>query len=490
MLYSLTQTAATEINTDCLIVGVYENGSLTRSAQLLDSKIHGLITVLIHQGDFSGKLGQALVLHQISGIPAKRLLLVGCGQPGKLTSQQYSKLLQQAFNALQSTGTETVAVYLTEVEVDQLDNHGKVRQLVEQAEFCQYRFEQFKKQPRTNSKLKNVILFAAAETEKALTEGLAIAKGTALTRDLGNMPPNICTPAYLAEQAQELARDYPALKVEILEEADMEKLGMGALLAVAKGSRNPAKFIVMHYQAAKQNQAPIVLVGKGVTFDTGGICIKPREKMDEMKYDMCGAASVLGTVLSIAELKLSINVIGLIPTVENMPDGKAYRPGDILTSMAGLTIEVTNTDAEGRLILCDALTYAERFNPAVVIDIATLTGAMIISLGYHTTGFFSNDDKLAAEIEQASRYSNDAVWRLPYNALYQEALNSNFADMVNAASPDAGSITAACFLSRFTENYAWAHLDIAGTAWKTGKDKGAVGRPVPLLVQFLLNHAK
>jgi len=489
MLYTLTQQDPTQISSECLIIGLYENAALTPAAKLIDDSNNSFISELISQNDFTGKYAQTLILFKLPNLRAKRIMLVGCGVRGKLCEKQYSQLLNQVYKALQNTGAKEAVTYLTEVEVKQRDEAWKVRQLVEQAYYSNYRFKGYKKQPETEARLQNLKVAAAPASEKALAEAMAIGKANHFTRELADLPPNVCTPSYLAEQAQQLAHSYPSLQTEILDVAAMEKIGMGALLAVAKGSHNPAKFIIVKYQGSTPEQAPVVLVGKGVTFDTGGICLKPKENMDEMKYDMCGAASVLGTLLALAELKLPLNVIGLIPTVENMPDGLAYRPGDIVTSLSGQTIEILNTDAEGRLILCDALTFAERFKPAVVIDVATLTGAMIIALGFHTTGLFSNDDKLALELLNAADASNEPTWRLPYNHQYQEALNSNFADMANSAGRDAGSITATCFLSRFTESYSWAHLDIAGTASKGGKEKGATGRPVALLVQFLLNRA-
>jgi leucyl aminopeptidase len=319
-------------------------------------------------------------------------------------------------------------------------------------------------------------------------QGLAVANGMNLARDLGNLPGNICTPSYLAEQAQSLSQQYDTVTTTILDEEEMEELGMGSLLSVSKGSRQPAKLITMNYQGAGDDK-PVVLVGKGLTFDAGGISLKPAAGMDEMKYDMCGSASVFGTISAIAELNLAINVIGVIPSSENMPDGDANKPGDIVTSMAGKTIEILNTDAEGRLILCDALTYSERFEPAVVIDIATLTGAIIVALGSKTTGLMANDQQLADDLLQAGTDSHDRAWQLPLWDDYQEQLDSNFADIANIGGKEAGSVTAACFLSRFTEKFTWAHLDIAGTAWKSGgKDKGATGRPVPMLVQYLLNR--
>ena len=315
-----------------------------------------------------------------------------------------------------------------------------------------------------------------------------MAAGVGLAKDLGNLPPNVCTPSYLADQALALAKTY-GFKVEVLEREALQKLGMGSFLGVSQGSEEPPKFIIMQHLKGKKDQKPVVLVGKGITFDTGGISLKPGSEMDEMKYDMCGAASVLGTFKAIAAMDLALNVIGVIPTCENMPDGRAVRPGDVLTSMSGLTIEVLNTDAEGRLILCDALTYAERFEPSAVIDIATLTGACVIALGHHASGLFSNNDALASELLQAGETALDRAWHMPMWDDYQPLLDSNFADMANIGGRAAGSITAACFLSRFAKKYDWAHLDIAGTAWKSGKEKGGTGRPVPLLTEFLVSRA-
>jgi len=321
-----------------------------------------------------------------------------------------------------------------------------------------------------------------------LEQGLAVAHGVSLARDLGNLPGNVCTPAYLAEQAREVAKRY-RMKITVLEREDMEKLGMGALLSVAAGSAQPPKLIVLEHRSGPRSQRPVALVGKGITFDTGGISLKPASEMDEMKFDMCGAASVLGTIKAAAEMKLPVNVVGLIPTSENMPGGRATKPGDIVTTMSGQTVEVLNTDAEGRLILCDALTYAERFEPAAVVDIATLTGACVIALGHVASGLFANDDALARELLAAGELACDRAWRMPLWDEYQEQLKSNFADFANIGGRPAGSVTAACFLARFTKKFKWAHLDIAGTAWKSGKEKGASGRPVPLLTQFLVNRA-
>jgi leucyl aminopeptidase len=340
--------------------------------------------------------------------------------------------------------------------------------------------------------LRRIVLAVAKSDEKraarGLAQGLALAHGISLARDLGNLPGNVCTPAYLAEQARKLAKHY-RLKVQVLERVDMEKLGMNTLLSVAAGSSQPPKLIVLEYRAGPKTQKPVVLVGKGVTFDTGGISLKPAPEMDEMKYDMSGAGSVLGTLKAVAEMKLPVNVIGIIPATENMPGARATKPGDIVTSMSGQTVEILNTDAEGRLILCDALTYAERYDPAAVIDIATLTGACVIALGHVVSGLFANDDPLAREVLAAGEHTGDGAWHLPLHDEYQDQLRSNFADFANIGGRPAGAVTAACFLSRFTKKYKWAHLDVAGTAWKSGKDKGSTGRPVPLLTQFLVNRA-
>ncbi len=356
-----------------------------------------------------------------------------------------------------------------------------------------YQFTAYKSNKETDSKVEKISIIAP-ETElgfaqTGLTQGKAIAEGINLTKLLADLPGNICTPTYLAQQAFELGKKYPSLDISVLEESDMEKLGMGALLSVSRGSRQPAKLITLDYRGGEKNGKPIVLIGKGLTFDAGGISLKQAPGMDEMKYDMCGGATVLGTLLAAAQMQLPLNIIGLIPASENMPDGDANKPGDILTSMSGKTIEVLNTDAEGRLLLCDTLTYAERYNPDVVIDMATLTGACLVALGRVPSGLLGNNDALCNELLAASETANDSLWRLPLWEEYQEQLKSNFADMANVGGKDAGTITAACFLSQFAENFHWAHLDIAGTAWRTGPTKGATGRPVPLLSQYLINRA-
>ncbi len=482
--------------TACLVLGVYESRRLTPAADQFDSACGGYLGNLLRRGDLEGKPGQSLLLFSVPEALCERVLLVGCGRERDLDDRRFRQILNNTATTLNDTGATEAVLYLTDLAVKGRDLNWKIRQAVEAVEETRYRFDSLKsKKDAPRRPLRKIILSVPGRRElpggeQAVQEGIAIAAGVKLVKDLGNLPPNICTPAYLAEQASALAQEFPILRVEVLEEADMERLGMGALLAVTRGSVQPAKLIRLEYRQGTEAQKPYILVGKGVTFDTGGISLKPGENMDEMKYDMCGAASVLGTLRACAELQLPLNIIGLIPAVENMPGGRASRPGDIVTSLSGQTIEILNTDAEGRLILCDALTYAESDEPAAVIDIATLTGACIIALGRHPHGLFSNHPPLAHALQAAGHAAADRVWELPLWEDYQEALDSNFADMANVASNrDGGAIMAACFLSRFAKKFHWAHLDIAGTAWKSGKTKGATGRPVPLLTQYLLDRA-
>lgn len=479
----------------CIVVGVYETRKLTDPAKILDKATDGYITSILRNGDMEGKAGTSLLLHNVPGTLCKRVLLIGLGKEKDFGDKAYFEAMRATFNALNNTGSTDAALFLTENSVKERDEYWKISQAVIIAMESIYRFDRLKSKPDESKRLLRKVTFNATSSaqldtgKEAIQLGLATAHGMSLAKDLGNLAPNICTPTYLADQAKEIAKTHK-LKISVLEEKDMEKHGMGSLLAVAKGSRQPAKLIVVEYQGRKKMEKPVVLVGKGVTFDTGGISLKPSPDMDEMKYDMSGAASVLGTLTAIAEMKLAVNVVAIIPATENMPDGNATKPGDVVTSMSGQTIEILNTDAEGRLILCDALTYAERYKPEVVIDIATLTGACVIALGNVATGLISNDDKLAQELLRAGQQSTDRVWQLPLWDDYQDLLKSNFADIANIGGRAAGTITAACFLSRFTREYRWAHLDIAGTAWKSGKDKGSTGRPVPLLTQFLISHAK
>ena len=479
----------------CLVLGVLEARHLSPSAEKADEAAGGFITHLLRRGDMDGKLGQTLLLHNVPNLAAERVLLIGCGPSRELGDSQFRTLIAKAANTLNEIGATEAVSYLTELPVKGRDTVWKVRQTVEGCEDALYRFDQLKsKKDETRRPLRKLVINVAergevAGAEAAARTGMAVAAGIKLTKELGNLPPNICTPGYLADQALALAKRHKALKVKVLNKSDMEKLGMGALLAVARGSEEPPKFIIAEYRGGKKGDKPVALVGKGVTFDSGGISIKPAQAMDEMKYDMCGAASVLGTLAAIAEMKLAINVVGLIPATENLPSGLAVKPGDVVTSLSGQTIEILNTDAEGRLILCDALTYAERFEPVAVIDIATLTGACVIALGKHASGLLGNHPPLIHALLNAGKDTGDRAWELPLWEEYQDQLKTNFADMANVGGREGGTITAACFLSRFTKKYHWAHLDIAGTAWVTGEKKGATGRPVPLLTQFLMQHA-
>ena len=483
----------------CVVVGVFEDGTLDAAASRLDKASGKRLGQLIERGDLSGKAGSSLVLHDLPGTVCARALLVGLGKRDDFGDKAYAAALRNALKALAQTGAEDAVVYLTTLAVGERSPAWKVRQALIAAGDASYRFDQFKSSPADERALTHLAFAVAKDSEQkaaetALTQGLAIAEGCALARDLGNLPGNVCTPEYLARTARELADEF-GLELEVLEREDMEQLGMHSLLSVAKGSRQAPKLIVAHYRGApakkgsKKSKGPLVLVGKGITFDSGGISLKPGEGMDEMKFDMCGAASVLGTLKTVAQLALPIDLTVIVPATENMPDGAASKPGDIVASLSGQSIEILNTDAEGRLILCDALTYAERFEPAAVIDVATLTGACVVALGHVATGLFANDDELAADLLAAGGTALDRAWQLPLWDDYQDLLKSNFADMANIGGRWGGSITAACFLSRFARKYTWAHLDIAGTAWKSGADKGATGRPVPLLAHYLIDRA-
>ncbi len=481
--------------TGCIVAGVFDSRKLSVRARQIDQATEGMISSLLRRGDMEGKLGQTLLLHHLPNLPSERALLVGCGKEREFAEAQYCEVNVTAAKLLNETGSTEMTTYLTELEVKGRNIAWKVRQAVMTIEAVIYRFDRLKsKSASPRRPLRKVVLAVPKRSdisagEQAIKEGKATSNGVALTKDLGNLPGNICTPTYLAEQATEFGREY-GLATKVLDASDMEGLGMGSLLSVSRGSRQPPKLIVLEYSGRREGDAPIALVGKGITFDSGGISIKPAGQMDEMKYDMCGAASVLGTLRAAAELRLPVNIVGLIPAAENMPGGNANKPGDVVTSMSGQTVEVLNTDAEGRLVLCDALTYAERFKPTSIIDIATLTGACVIALGSHATGLMGNNEPLVRELLTAGKDSYDRAWQLPLWSEYQKQLDTNFADMANIGGREAGTITAACFLSRFARKFKWAHLDIAGTAWKGGKAKGATGRPVPLLTQFLINRCR
>jgi leucyl aminopeptidase len=478
---------------DCIVIGVFESQTLSGAALEIDAATGGLLTRIIKAGDMDGKNGTTLFLHEVPGIGASRVLLVGLGKQDGFGQKAYGDAVRAAGRAILATKIVQVTFTLAQLPVLERSADWAVRAAILALREQAYRFTQMKSKPdATPRSLRRVVFSVDGADEKAakvaLRQGVAIANGMDLTRDLGNLPGNVCTPAYLAQTARKLAKDWK-LKVEVLAQKQIEALKMGSFLSVTRGSVEPPQFIVLQYQGASAKTAPVVLVGKGITFDTGGISLKPGEAMDEMKYDMLGAGSVLGTLRAVAEMGLKLNLVVLVPTCENMPSGTATKPGDIVTSMKGLTVEVLNTDAEGRLILCDALTYAERFKPAAVIDVATLTGACVIALGHHNTGLFARDDALAGELLDASREVVDPTWRMPLDDAYKELLKSNFADLANIGGRPGGAITAACFLAHFTEAYPWAHLDIAGTAWKSGAAKGATGRPVPLLSQFLIDRA-
>ncbi|HEX3633756.1 MAG TPA: leucyl aminopeptidase [Casimicrobiaceae bacterium] len=477
----------------CVVVGVFDNRKPSLSAELIDRASNGYISEIIRRGDMEGKLGATLLLHNVRGTLADRVLLVGLGKERDFREREFRSAIRAAVRLLNETGSYEAVVYLTEEKVKRREVAWRVEHAVVVAMEAVYRFDQMKSQPAdVRRPLRKLTLSVPQRSdltagEAAAARGLAIAHGMDLARDLGNLPGNICTPTHLAERAQALAQEL-GFKCEVFDRPKLEELKMGSFLSVTNGSDQPPKFIVLEYFGGPKKQRPLVLVGKGITFDSGGISLKPGNDMDQMKFDMCGAGSVLGAFRAVAELKAKVNLVGLIPTCENMPNGRATKPGDVVRSMSGQTIEVLNTDAEGRLILCDALTYAERYEPAAVVDIATLTGAMVVALGHVACGVFSNSDSLGRALLNAGEDAFDRGWQLPLWDDYQEALNSNFADFANIGSRAGGSITAACFLSKFAKKFDWAHLDIAGVAWKEGKEKGATGRPVPLLTTWVLSQ--
>jgi leucyl aminopeptidase len=493
MDYFIETTPLDALQCDCVIIGVYQDQQLCESPTALDGNTRDLISQVVSRGDIKGKVGDTALINVVPNSQLTRILLVGLGENKPLSTKNYRKVLTAAINNLKKPHIKSVACSLAACAVVNSDWQWKTRQIVEIFGDAIYQFTALKSDKETQSKIEKIIITAPeeqlAQAQAGLLQGQAIADGVNLTKHLADLPGNICTPTFLAEQAIELGKKYDKLTINILEEADMAALGMNVFLSVSRGSREPAKLIGLNYQGGAPDSKPIVLIGKGLTFDAGGISLKPGLGMDEMKYDMCGGAAVLGTLLAAAQMNLPLNIIGLIPSSENLPDGYANKPGDIWTSMSGKTVEILNTDAEGRLILCDTLTYAEKFKPDVVIDLATLTGACLVALGRVPSGLLGNDDALCNDLIAASETASDSLWRLPLWEEYQEQLKSNFADLANIGGKDAGTITAACFLSRFAENFRWAHLDIAGTAWRTGSNKGATGRPVPLLTQYLINRA-
>jgi leucyl aminopeptidase len=490
MEYFTTTGDASQRAVDCVIVGVYDRG-LGKSAAQIDAASGGMLRKQLKSNDIPTQLGRCVVLTNLPGVRAPRVAVVGLGKPDAFGKQQFQRAMQAVLQAISQSNCRRILVGLTLEDAGGADVYYLARYTAQAVGEALYRFTAMKsgKQPSAMPLARVGLAIAArgnaARTLRGAEHGDAIAAGVTLARELGNLPANVCTPTYLARTAQKLARDNAKLQTTILNEAQMKRLGMNSLLSVTAGSVEPAKFIVIKYRG-KARAKPVVLVGKGVTFDSGGISLKPGPAMDEMKFDMCGAAAVIGTVATVASLGLPINVNVVVPTVENLPSGSATKPGDIVKSLSGQTIEILNTDAEGRLILCDALTYSRRFNPDTVIDVATLTGACVIALGHHLTGVMSTNDGLAQEILRAGIAAEDRGWQLPLGEDYTNQLKSNFADFANVGGRDAGAITAGCFLGKFTDGLNWAHLDIAGTAWKSGKQKGATGRPVPMLSEFLL----
>lgn len=482
---------------ELLVLGVYADGSLPRAAQSFDAALGGRLHELAKQAELPSKVGETLLLYYASGDVTRRVLLVSLGARKEFDGKAYLKALGSAAHALASSHTRSIDLPLPDVSDMKRSDAWCVQQASRVLADGYYKFAApllaSKDITKGNTATPQLSLLVdeeiTPELEYAVRSGRAIAEGMALTKDLANLPGNVCNPGYLADAAKALGKEF-GFAVEVLERDDMAKLGMESALSVGRASDQPCRFIVMKYSGSEAAEKPIVLIGKGVTFDTGGVSLKPGDDLDMMKYDMCGAASVFGAVKMVARLALPLNVIGIVGAVENMPGGNASRPGDVVRSMSGQTIEILNTDAEGRLVLCDAMTYAERFQPACVIDIATLTGACVIALGSQTSGLFANDDALADELYSCGTDTGDRAWRMPLWDEYQDQLKSNFADMSNLGGRPAGAVTAACFLSRFAKGYRWAHLDIAGTASVGGDLKGATGRPVPLLSAFLLKRAE
>jgi leucyl aminopeptidase len=476
--------------TECAILPVFDDGKLHGATKELDKAARGAIAKLVRSGDAPSRLGACTMVHRTQGSAAARWLLVGCGKHAEFSAKRLTTALAAAIHSLRTGGAKEATSFLgydAALSPAQVARHS-----VETARSILYRFDELKSRTDPPSRLTRLGLGLKTGTDvnevrDAIKVGNAIAAGSDLARDLGNRPANVCTPSHLAEAARNLAERYARMEAKVLDENDMRKLGMGALLSVTQGADEPPRLIVLQYRGAAAKDAPVVLCGKGVTFDTGGISIKPAPKMDEMKFDMCGAGSVLGAMLAVGELQPAINIVGVIPACENMPGGRATRPGDIVKSLSGQTVEIINTDAEGRLILCDAITYSKRFKPRCIIDVATLTGACVIALGHVYTGLFCNDEALAKALLGAAERSLDLAWRMPVHEEYGDSLRSNFADFANSGTRDGGASVGANFLSRFVDGSPWAHLDIAGVAWRANANKGATGRPVPMLVDYLLS---
>ena len=480
----------TSLNT-CHLLFIFNDGKLKGQSRKLDKDHNSLIKRLLDNGDFKAKASETLMLHGIDANSGNRLLLTGLGDRNGINAQVWREACASAATAIaESASINVISDCLTSIALESMSVNDMAEHLVREINSAVYRFTLHDRQHPVSAPALETLTFscerASLETvSQAASHGLATAQGMAMSRDLSNLAPNICTPSYLADQAQKMAASIDNFTCEIIEEDAMQTLGMGAFLSVSAGSSEPGKLIVMNYQGRKRAGSPVVLVGKGITFDTGGISMKSSDGMDEMKFDMCGAASVFGVMQAVGKLQPDINVIAIVAAAENMPDGRASRPGDVVTSLSGQTIEILNTDAEGRLVLCDAITYAHRFKPSVVIDVATLTGAAVVALGHHMSAVFGNDQDTIDALVDAGNITGDQTWPMPMGTAYQAQLDSNFADMANIGGRAAGAVTAACFLARFAHDIRWAHLDIAGVAWKSGKGKGATGRPVPLLLKYL-----
>jgi leucyl aminopeptidase len=480
------------LSVDCLILGVFEGGELSGEARAVDAACEGRLKKLLDRGDFSGRMGETQLVTDLPGLAASRVLLAGLGTKKQFGRKSWRRATQAALAAISRTRIASCAVAIDRPEVKELDDYYLGRQVAELTGAALYRINDLKsgKKPPAPA-LKKVLagpVRKAGAAERGLAEGAAVALAAGIQRDLANLPANVCTPAYLAQQALALGKQH-SFSVRVLEEAAIRREKMGCLLAVAQGSAQRPRFLVLEHRGGKKSEAPVVLVGKGVTFDSGGISLKDPGGMDEMKFDMSGAAAVIAALSLAAHLDLPLNVVGLVAAVENMPGGRAVKPGDIATSASGRTVEILNTDAEGRLILCDALHYARRFEPAAVVDVATLTGACVVALGHFHSGVMGNDARLVQELLEAGVRADDRCWELPLTEDYAESLKSNFADFANVGGRDGGAITAAAFLAKFTQGLKWAHLDVAGIAYQSGAQKGSTGRPTPLLADFLLHRA-
>jgi leucyl aminopeptidase len=490
LAFDLTQDAPETCAAPCVVVGIFDDRSLSAAAARIDEKSGGAIRRLVESGDLTGKPGNCQVLFGLSGVTAPRVLVIGLGDTRKFDGARLARASADAARVLKSLPLDRAVSYLTEIAVPGRDAAWTVRTAALASDAQAYKYSATLKARNApgNTELSGIAFAAPAAAASVLPQASAIAKGVRFARELGNLPPNICTPAYVADQARKLAQDHAGVTCEVLEEEQMRELGMGALLGVAMGSVNAPRLIALQWNGAGDAK-PYALVGKGVTFDSGGINIKPSAGMEEMKFDMCGAAGVLGAFLAAVEMKLELNLVCVVPAVENMPGGRAQRPSDVVTTMSGQTVEILNTDAEGRLILCDALTFVQKFKPAVIVDAATLTGACVVALGKHASGLMTQDDALAAELAAAGEATLDRAWRLPLWDDYHSQLETGYADVANIGGKYAGAITAGCFLSRFTDGFRWAHLDIAGSAWDEGRKGSATGRPVPLLAQWLMDRA-